>query len=108
MGVGIYERKTVHKRWRWPAALCGLILILPLVPGLAVAGTRPLSLRVRAGVGSASELEVELLPAFQAIAGTFPGNNKLDVNYDDYACFIRFCDRDAPYHVVVQMDPDGP
>ncbi len=100
----MYERKTVHKRWRWPAALCGLILILPLVPGLAVAGTRPLSLRVRAGVVVVRvNWRSELLPALQAIAGTFPGNNKLDVNYDDYACFDRFCDRDAPYHVVVQM-----
>lgn len=38
----------------------------------------------------------------QVVAKAFPGSKEVDVNFDDYASYGRFCDDDNPYHVVVE------
>lgn len=42
------------------------------------------------------------LNMLRKLAETFPGKERLDVNFDDHASFGRFCDRDDPFHVVIQ------
>ena len=43
----------------------------------------------------------ESLRMIQAVAEKFPARDKLDVAFDDHASFGRFCDHDAPFHVVI-------
>jgi ABC-type phosphate transport system substrate-binding protein len=41
------------------------------------------------------------LPLLQAIAQRYASAGLLDIAYDDYASFGRFCDRDDPFHVLI-------
>ena len=57
---------------------------------------RPGSVIVRGREGSQS------LESILAVSNAFPSKGNLDVAFDDYASFGRFCDDDAPYHVVIE------
>ncbi len=57
---------------------------------------RPGSVIVRGREGSQSTESI------LAVANAFPSKGSLDVAFDDYASFGRFCDDDAPYHVVIE------
>jgi ABC-type phosphate transport system substrate-binding protein len=94
---------------RWFVALLSLTLSCTLVSKVAVAqpnpgfGICPLSVPAKAGaVVVRANWRSEFLPSIEAIARAFPARDKLDINYDDYASFGRFCDDDNPFHVVIE------
>lgn len=68
-------------------------LTIPAAPGAVV---------VRGRNGSSA---VSLL---QAVAKEFASKDKVQIAYDDYAAFGRFCDGDRPYHVLIQEGPITP
>jgi len=117
----MYQWKKTRKRWL--AALLVVVLIMPFVQRLAAAaaaaqtgvGRQPLG-RSTVGDRRISKFTVpptagtaivrgrytsESLRLIQAIAKAFPSKDKLDVASDDHASFGRFCDNDAPFHVVI-------
>jgi ABC-type phosphate transport system substrate-binding protein len=73
---------------------------LPLNPGVKV---RELTRPAPAGVVVVrARYKSGFLPSVQAVGNVSPFKNKLDINYDDYASFGRFCDGDDPFHVLIQ------
>ncbi len=113
----MYGRKTVQMQYR--IALRGLVLSLPFTLGLAIAeGGVGQPLDRSAALASTTPRRTvpakfgdvvvrgqegsESLAMLQAIADTFSSKDKLDVTFDDHASFGRFCDRDNPFHIVIQ------
>lgn len=42
------------------------------------------------------------IPPILAIHQAFLDKDKINVDYDDYGTFGRFCDRDGPFHILIQ------
>lgn len=112
------DTRQGHRQWL--SALCGIVLSLCLPSGLTLAQTgvgwlprssgdaqglqaRAFSVPPAAGaVIVRGRYKSEALASLQSAARVFSSNDKLDIAFDDYASLGRFCDRDEPFHVLVQ------
>ena len=107
-------------RRHWAAALSLVALVLPLMPGFALAQNAVGWRAIKRGAGPAKAIHVlsvpapagavavrgryrsDSLPLIDAIGKEFPSKEKMHVASDDFGSFGRFCDEDDPFHVVIQ------
>ncbi len=105
----MHEPKIANVQWPCFAALCGVILGLPLAPPVALAqpgpgwGQHPLSVPAKRGAAIVrGRYNSESLRLMQEVAKAFPAKDKLDVTFDIYANFGWFCADEDLFHVLIQ------